>query len=229
MIQGCVYLQNAVQIIGSKEELSEEKHKSTDDENLIESVNIEEMIIPELRNTVTCGSEIPIQSSVAAIVEDEADSDEERLRTYRKIKQELDEDEELRNAKEVKLKASEELEFSSDDEEKSRFSPYEEKNKAEEETYMHNANINDEESRKIDWTTFTLPTRHTDTLDDRLHLYSGSSCLGFQAEVAAEAKAASINFWAAKKQPEETFGGTGEGEIFGTDTDTEDEKSEDEK
>lgn len=95
--------------------------------------------------------------------------------------------------------------------------------KQEDETFLHNEAIDDNESRKIDWTTFRLPIQQTDTLDDRLQLFSGGACLGFQAEVAAKASAASRNFWMAAKCPEKTFGGIGEGEgeVFGSDSDRE--------
>lgn len=95
--------------------------------------------------------------------------------------------------------------------------------KQEDETFVHNDDIEDNESRKIDWTTFRPPIQQTDTLDDRLQLFSGGACLGFQAEVAAKASAASRNFWMATKCPEKTFGGIGEGEgeVFGSGSDQE--------
>lgn len=306
-----------MQIQESKEQEGQEED-STDDENISEPVKIEELNISGLRsNLISFGSETPTHSivpSCEADVEDEVDSDEERLRAYRKVKQELDEDEEERKRNEAKLRAAmsrfdenmkpfqssidrrkevttenkdsaetvsalvpplassklfpslsqhnceeftddvgetEGIEdglenskvrdvrsqgnkstktkfldcevLSSGDEERATNSSCEETAKVEEETFMHNEDIKDDESRKIDWTTFTLPTHQTDTLDDRLQLYSGSSCLGFQAELAAKASAASKNFWMATKQTEETFGGMGEGEVFGTDS--EEEKS----
>ncbi|XP_063844425.1 vezatin-like isoform X1 [Scylla paramamosain] len=259
--------QNIVKVI-EKEDGTQRK-ESADDQTDIAPVNTEELNTAALRGV---GPQVPIQASEIG-VEDEVDSDEERLAAYKKIRQELDEDEEERIVNEVRLKAAalhsysgegerpflsslrkrknmigdcgdsdsgEEtvsvprqrppVDFCWGDDERERDSSCEEMNKVEEETFTHNENMKDDESRQIDWTTFALPTHHTASLDDRLNLYSGSSCLGFQAEVAAQASAASKNFWMASKKLEETFGGTGEGEVFGdssedeTDKDTDDEK-----
>lgn len=258
---------------------------------------------PKLADTVTCVSAV---AAAPSRVEEEDDSDEERLRVYRKVKKELDEDEEERLAAEVRagqemlnfghelksfqslinnrkelttdyvdsdfeeettmfklpvvpdvnqfpmtqescedltnMEESENVKDSSSSEkdlspgngctQAAVFSTGEKEKvkeassgvftKQEDETFSHNEDIDDNESHKIDWTTFRLPTQQTDTLDDRLHLFSGGACLGFQAEVAAKASTASRNFWMAANLPEKTFGGIGEGdEMFGTDSDQE--------
>lgn len=258
--------QNMVKVI---EEERNQGKDSADDETNTAPVNIEELNTAALRGV---RPQSIIHASVTS-VEDEVDSDEERLAAYRKIKQELDEDDEERIVSEVRLKAGAShsyfgederpvtsslrrrkdmtsacrntdsegesvnilrqrppVEFCWGDDERKRDLSCEEINKVEEETFTHNENMKDDDSRQIDWTTFALPTHHTASLDDRLNLYSGSSCLGFQAEVAAQASAASRNFWMAAKQPEETFGGMGEGEMFGDSSDNEtDEDTDDEK
>lgn len=255
-------------------------------------------------NAASCGSAVEATRSEVlsckSVEEEEYDSDEERLRVYRKVKMELDEDEEERLANEVReggkmsnngqelrgflslvndKKSATYYADSDTEEEKSSiiklpavpaamiqqscedvtdnsyesesaedtntseinvcqdsrssqsevFSTSEKENevsskvitKPEEETFLHNEDIDDNEPRKIYWTTFRLPTQQTETLDDRLHLFSGGASLGFQAEVAAKASAASRNFWMAAKSSEKTFGGVGEGEVFGTDSDEE--------
>ncbi|MPC45933.1 Vezatin [Portunus trituberculatus] len=256
--------QNIVKVIEKEEVSQEEEEESAGDPGETAPVTIEEL------NTAALRGVRPPAASLAS-VQEEVDSDEERLAAYRKIRQELDEDEEERIVNEVRLKAAVTLSHSGEDErqflsstcrrtevigdcidsdsdseeetvsvlrrrppvnfcwgddEREKDSSGEEVNAGEEETFTHNENLKEDESRQIDWTTFALPTHHTTSLDSRLNLYSGSSCLGFQAQVAAQASAASKDFWMASKQLEETFGGTGEGEVFG---DSSDEDNDDEK
>ncbi|XP_053639198.2 vezatin isoform X1 [Cherax quadricarinatus] len=92
------------------------------------------------------------------------------------------------------------------------------------EEFVHNEEI-DDSSSQIDWSTIGAPTRQTETLDERMQLFSAGLNIGFQAEVAAEAQAASRRFWATAPNLTETFGGVGEcEEVFGSDDDTEDDE-----
>lgn len=97
--------------------------------------------------------------------------------------------------------------------------------KMQEDVFVHNEELDEEISPTVDWSTITLPVRQTETLDDRLQLFSAGLNIGFQSEIAAEAQAASRSFWPTKNDSVETFGGLGEGEeVFGCDDD-EDEES----
>lgn len=283
----------------TKEDKREESFKRKDSTGDLTSPSLE---VPASHGTVISPVHYRELTS-GSVVEEEEDSDEERLRVYRRVKKELDEDEEERleaevsvggnifnlgqdlrgfqnfinNMKEsttdyigsdseeeksnIKLTVVSDLkessmtqqsydkltdsmdtsentkdtsaleiniypenrctqseEFSTSEKESDSEVSSEKFTKQDEETFLHNEDIDDNESRKIDWTTFRLPVQQTDTLDDRLQLFSGGACLGYQAEVAAQASAASKNFWIAAKHSEETFGGVGEGEAFGTDS-----------
>ncbi|XP_066961386.1 LOW QUALITY PROTEIN: vezatin-like [Macrobrachium rosenbergii] len=87
-----------------------------------------------------------------------------------------------------------------------------------EETFVHGDDTDSEDdSPHIDWSTVTLPSRLTDTLEDRMQLYHGNS-IGFHAGLAAEAVRASQKFLSNKEVTTETFLGVGEGEeVFGDD------------
>ena len=86
--------------------------------------------------------------------------------------------------------------------------------KPEEETFGDDISDDDDESPHIDWNTFALPTRLTDTLEDRMQLYSGQK-MGFHSEIAAQVQAASQQFLMNKGSSVETFLGVGENEEFG--------------
>ncbi|XP_064118097.1 vezatin-like [Macrobrachium nipponense] len=85
-----------------------------------------------------------------------------------------------------------------------------------EETFIHGDDTDSEDdSPHIDWGAVTLPSRLTDTLEDRMQLYRGNS-IGFHAGLAAEAVIASQKFLSNKEDITETYLGVGEGEeIFG--------------
>lgn len=88
------------------------------------------------------------------------------------------------------------------------------------EEFIHNEEIDQDNSPHIDWSIITVPNRQTETLDERMQLFSDGQNIGFHAEVAAEAQAASKKFWAASSNLSQMFKAVGEGEeVFGSDTD----------
>ncbi|KAG7159562.1 Vezatin-like [Homarus americanus] len=91
------------------------------------------------------------------------------------------------------------------------------------EEFVHNKDIDEDSSHQIDWSVITLPAQHTETIEERMELFSAGQNIGFQAEVAAEAQAVSRRFWTTSNLTE-TFGGVGEGEeVFGDDDDSTEE------
>lgn len=93
-----------------------------------------------------------------------------------------------------------------------------------EEVFVHNEEADEDKSPHINW-NITLPVRRTETLADRMQLFSAGQNIGFQANIAAEAQAASRKFWMTASGSTEIFGGVGDGEeIFGSDDEEEDEQ-----
>lgn len=94
-----------------------------------------------------------------------------------------------------------------------------------EDIFVHNEDLDENMSPRIDWSVINFPARQTENLDDRMQLFSAGQNIGFQAEVAAEAQSASRRFWTTIEDSVETFGGLGEGEeVFGSDDDEYEDK-----
>ncbi|XP_047477957.1 vezatin-like isoform X2 [Penaeus chinensis] len=154
--------------------------------------------------------------------EPEVDSDEERLKVYKRVKQELDEYEASWPSERATPVSSDqagnvELELGKCFETNTSELPNKCVMVADEKEVIHENTVENSECVDINWSASQLPSRHLETLDERIHFMSGAQQFGMHAGIAAEAQEFSKKFRLAAINPIATFGGEGECEAYGDD------------
>lgn len=166
--------------------------------------------------------------------EPKLDSDEERLKVYKRVKQELDEYEESwanENTTPVKAELVPVCDSNVPSDEGENVAQKLDKcfetntselpNKcltvSDEREVIHENTI-ESECVDINWNASQMPFRQLETLDERINFFSGSQQFSVHAGLAAEAQEFSKKFRWAAINPVTTFGGEGECEAYGDDS-----------